>query len=63
MNRLSTVKDNMIGTEDPDDLMLELMDVLGDSVTPVPDVGNFYIQLGFPWNKLSLGRISPIYMG
>ena len=48
MNRLSTVKDNMIGTEDPDDLMLELMDVLGDSVTPVPDVGNFYIFVYAP---------------
>ena len=43
MSRIRSVRENLIGTEDSDDLMLELMDVLGGTVTPVPDVGNFYI--------------------
>tara|TARA_R100000742_G_C4160614_1_gene2365 strand:- start:85 stop:435 length:351 start_codon:yes stop_codon:yes gene_type:complete len=43
MSRIKSVRENLIGTEDADDLMLELMDVLGGTVTPVPDVGNFYI--------------------
>ena len=29
-------------TNDPEEMMLEIMDVLNDTVTPVPDVGNFY---------------------
>ena len=43
MSRLSPIVKNLIGTEDADDLMLELMDALNDTVTPVPDVGEFYI--------------------
>ena len=43
MSRIRSIRDNLVGTEDADDLMLELMDVLGGTVTPVPDVGNFYI--------------------
>ena len=38
-NRIRGVIDNLIGTEDPDDLMLELMDVLSANVTPAPDIG------------------------
>ena len=40
-NRIAPVLDVLIGIEDPDDLMLEIMGVLTD-VTPVPDVGKFY---------------------
>ena len=29
-------------TNDPEDMMLEIMDALSDTVTPVPDVGKFY---------------------
>tara|TARA_B100001250_G_scaffold412897_1_gene445365 strand:- start:2077 stop:2427 length:351 start_codon:yes stop_codon:yes gene_type:complete len=43
MSRIRSVRNNLVGTEDADDIMLELMDVLGGTVTPVPDVGNFYI--------------------
>ena len=32
----------MTGTEEPDDLMLELLEIVGNRVTPVPDVGKFY---------------------
>ena len=42
-NRIRGVIDNLIGTEDPDDLMLELMDVLSANVTPAPDIGKYYI--------------------
>ena len=40
-NRIAPIMDVLIGIEDPDDLMLEIMSVLTD-VTPVPDVGKFY---------------------
>ena len=29
-------------TDDPEEMMLEIMEVLNETVTPVPDVGNFY---------------------
>ena len=41
-NRIRGVADGLIGTEDPDDLMLELMEACNDTVTPVPSVGSFY---------------------
>ena len=41
-NRIRGVIDGVIGTEDPEELMMELMDALNDSVSPVPDVGGYY---------------------
>ena len=29
-------------TKDPEEMMLEIMEVLNDTVTPIPDVGKFY---------------------
>ena len=29
-------------TNDPEEMMLEIMDALNNTVTPIPDVGNFY---------------------
>ena len=29
-------------TNDPEEMMLEIMEVLNDTVTPIPDVGKFY---------------------
>jgi hypothetical protein len=40
-NRVRSVIDNVIGTEDPDDLMLEIMSVLQESGR-VPQTGKFY---------------------
>ena len=37
-NRIRGVVDNLMGTEDPDDLMMEMMEALNNTVTPVPDV-------------------------
>ena len=41
-NRIRGVVDNLIGTEDADDLMMELMEALNNTVTPVPDIGKYY---------------------
>ena len=41
MNRITPILQNLIGTEDPDDLMLDILEVLTD-VEVVPDVGGFY---------------------
>ena len=29
-------------TNDPEEMMLEIMEALNDTVTPIPDPGNFY---------------------
>ena len=29
-------------TNDPEDMMLEIMELLNDTVTPIPEVGKFY---------------------
>jgi len=41
-NRVRSVIDGVIGTEDPDDLMIELMEVLTES-GKVPQSGKYYI--------------------
>jgi|TARA_B100001939_G_C16594786_1_gene468426 hypothetical protein len=42
VNRLRSVTDSIVGTEHPDDLMIELMNVLNES-GKVPDSGKYYI--------------------
>ena len=41
---MSRLEDNTINQDhnDPEDMMLEIMDLLKDTVTPVPDVGKYY---------------------
>tara|TARA_Y100001963_G_scaffold31093_1_gene42739 strand:+ start:719 stop:1099 length:381 start_codon:yes stop_codon:yes gene_type:complete len=41
-NRIRGVIDNIIGTEDPDDLMLELMDAISDTEVSAPEAGRYY---------------------
>ena len=43
-NPMSRLEGNNINnpTNDQEDMMLEIMSLLNDTVTPVPDVGNFY---------------------
>ena len=43
MSRLSTIAANISGREDPDDLMIDIMEALNTTVTPIPDVGQFYV--------------------
>ena len=42
MSRISSIKENLIGTEDADDLILEIISVLEEG-TKIPIAGNFYI--------------------
>ena len=42
-NRVSSVVDNLVGTEDADDIMIELMDSLSTTVTSTPTVGKYYV--------------------
>ena len=40
-------------TNDPEDMMLEIMELLNDTVTPIPEVGKFYT---FVYNANTLGE-------
>ena len=43
MNRIEAVKDELEKSiNDPEDLMLIIMEALNNSVTPIPEVGQFY---------------------
>jgi len=41
-NRIRTVSDDLNGTEDPDDLMMKLMELM-DEGAKTPEVGKYYI--------------------
>lgn len=49
-NRIRSVVDNLNGTEDPDDLMLMVMDVLQES-GKVPQAGRYYTFIYRPKTK------------
>ena len=42
MSRIKDIKDNLIGTEDADDLMMEILGVLEEG-SKTPEVGKFYV--------------------
>ena len=43
MNRIEAVKDELEkSVNDPEDLMLIIMEALNNTVTPIPEVGKFY---------------------
>ena len=50
-NRIRSVVNNLIGTEKPEELMLEIMEALNNTVTPVPDVGKYYTFVYNPKTK------------
>lgn len=41
-NRIRNVLDNLIGNEDPDDLMIEILDAIQES-GKIPTVGKYYV--------------------
>ena len=41
-NRIRAVSEGLVGNEDPDDIMIELMDILQES-PKIPESGKFYI--------------------
>ena len=43
MSRIAPLVNDILGTEDADDLMIEIMDVLGSSITSSPEVGKIYV--------------------
>ena len=43
MSRIAPLVNDILGTEDADDLMIEIMDVLGNSITSTPEVGKIYV--------------------
>ena len=43
MSRIAPLVDGLLGTEDADDLMIEIMNVLGDSIASIPEVGKIYV--------------------
>ena len=51
MNRIEEIAQDITG-KSSDQLMLELMEACNDTVTPVPDVGNFYF---FVYNPKTTG--------
>ena len=42
-NRIRSVVNGLIGTEEPDDIMIELMDNLSTTLTSTPRVGRYYV--------------------
>ena len=42
MNRISPVLDQLIGIEDPSELVTQLEEVISDSVSP-PEAGQFFV--------------------
>ena len=42
-NRVRSVVDSLIGTEEPDDIMVDLIDNLSTTVTSSPSVGRYYV--------------------
>ena len=52
MNRISPVLDRLIGIEDPDELMVQIIEVVNDSISP-PQEGQFFI---FSYQPSSTGR-------
>ena len=43
MSRIAPLVNDIVGNEDADDLMIDIMGALTDSVTPIPDVGKIYV--------------------
>ena len=41
MDRIASIKQNMLGIESPDDLMLEILEALSESGN-IPEAGNYY---------------------
>ena len=42
MNLIEEIKDELETTNDPEDLMLMIMEALKGTVSPIPEVGKFY---------------------
>ena len=67
MSRIAPLVDSLLGTEDADDLMIEIMDVLGDSEGSLPEVGKLYVFVyqpktaGIRYDQNPLVAVTNIY--
>ena len=67
MSRIAPIVDDLLGTEDADDLMIEIMDVLGDSEGSLPEVGKLYVFVyqpktsGIRYDQNPLVAVTNIY--
>ena len=52
-NRIRSIVDSVIGTEDPDDLMIDLMGALTEG-SKVPQVGRYYTFISVSYTHLTL---------
>ena len=43
MSRIAPLVGNLIGSESADELLVEIMQALGDSVGSIPEVGKIYV--------------------
>ena len=43
MSRIAPLVDGLLGTEDADELLVDIMGALGDSVGSIPEVGKIYV--------------------
>ena len=59
MSRIAPLVNDILGTEDADDLMIEIMDVLGDSIASIPEVGKIYVFVYQPKTCLLYTSPSP----
>ena len=58
MNRIEEVKDELEkSVNDPEDLMLIIMEALNNTVTPIPEVGQFYTFISVSYTHLTLPTI------
>ena len=67
MSRIAPLVNDILGTEDADDLMIEIMDVLGSSITSSPEVGKIYVFVyqpktqGLRYDQNPLVAVTNIY--
>ena len=67
MSRIAPIVDGLLGTEDADDLMIEIMDVLGDSEGSLPEVGKLYVFVyqpktsGIRYDQNPLVAVTEVY--
>ena len=52
-NRIEAIKDKLNGISDSEDMMLEIMGALNDTVEAIPSVGNYYT---FVYNAQTAGK-------
>ena len=52
-NRIEEIKEDLESSNDPEDLMLMIMDAINNTVTPITEVGKFYT---FVYNAKTPGK-------